>query len=425
MIRRIFIAILLIGAGTLPSYADEIPIAESGASKRILVTFSDPAMSKAARTGPARPGYRRRSSAYLTSVGVKRAANRIADDFDLITLDEWPIISLKVHCLVFGMPDDAQIEKLLLRLRQRPEVESAQLLNEFEVNATSGASGEDPYAKLQHNLNTLELTQAHLWSRGEGTKVSIIDTGADLEHPELRTRIASHHDFVETTDGDFSADAHGTAVAGVIGADSNNGIGIIGVAPSARLSILKACWHRKDKARAICNSFTLAKALNHAVESDTDIINLSLGGPSDVLLGRLVTKALNRGIVVVAAAPRQLRSGFPSEISGVIVVRSNDQPESKYAPPRSAIKAPGEDILVLVPHGGYDFVSGSSLSAAHVSGIVALLVARRPDLTANQISSLLENSQPAGDESVNACRALAELLEETGCRNGDTMSQRH
>ncbi len=424
MIRSFFIVILLIGAVTSPSCADEVSGAESGVTK-ILVTFSDPAMSKAAPAGPAQPGYRRQSSAYLTSVSVKRAANRIADDFDLIILDEWPIVTLKVHCLVFSTSDAVQIEELLLRLRQRAEVESAQLLNEFEVTTSSGANIDEPYAELQYNLNTLELTQAHHWSRGEGTKVSIIDTGADLEHPELRTRIASHHDFVDATESDFSADAHGTAVAGVIGADSNNGIGIIGVAPSTRLSMLKACWHRQDKTRAICNSFTLAKALSHAIESDTDIINLSLGGPSDALLGRLVAQALIRGIVVVAAEPRQTRSGFPVEIPGVIVVGSNDQPDSPDALPRSSIKAPGADILVPVPHGGYDFASGSSLSAAHVSGIVALLVARQPDLTANQVSSLLANSQPAGGEFVNACRALAELLEETGCRKSDAVSPDH
>lgn len=382
-------------------------------------------MSKAARAGPARPGYRRRSSAYLVSVGVKRAANRIAGDFDLITIDEWPIVSLKVHCLVFGVADVVQIEELLLRLRQRPEVESAQLLNEFEVNASSVTSSIDQYAKLQHQLNTLELTQAHHWSRGHGTKVSIIDTGADLEHPELKSRIASHHDFVEATGGAFSADAHGTAVAGVIGADSNNGVGIIGVAPSSQLSVLKACWYRQDSAQAICNSFTLAKALSHAIESDANIINLSLGGPSDALLSRLVTHALNRGIVVVAAAPKQTCCGFPAEIADVIVVEPNDQPDSHFTLPRSSIKAPGVDILVPVPQGGYDFATGSSLSAAHVSGIVALLVARQPDLTAKQISSLLANSQPASDESVNACRALAELLGETGCSSRDAVSSIH
>lgn len=424
MIRAIIIALLLIGAGPMSAYADDAPGADTGMTK-ILVTFSDPGMSKAMRAGPAGPGYRRRSSNYLASVGVKRKANRIANEFDLVTVDEWPIIPLKVHCLVFGVADEVPVEDLLQRLRQRPEVESAQLLNEFEVTGTSTGGSDDPYVKLQHNLATLELIQAHSWSLGDGTNVTIIDTGADLEHPELKSQIETHHDFVGNKDRDFSADAHGTAVAGVIGAASNNGVGMIGVAPLTRLSVLKACWQKQEKDLAICNSFTLAKALSHAIESDTDIINLSLGGPSDELLGRLLRKAMDRGIVVVAAAPSEDTAGFPAGVSGVIVVGSNDQADSRKLVGRSSINAPGADILVPVPYGGFDYASGSSLAAAHVSGVAALLVARRPDLSIEQISTLLAASQSAVHESVNACRALAALLQESGCRNHETVSQRH
>lgn len=419
MMRGIAIAMLLIGAGSIPAFADEGPGSDAGITK-ILVTFSDVGMSNATRAGPPGPGYRRRSSTYLASVSVKRSAKRIAHDFDLVTLDEWPIVPLKVHCLVYGVADDVAVDELLLRLRDRPEVESAQLLNEFEV---TGTSGDDPFSNLQHNLSTLELTQAHTWSLGDGTNVTIIDTGVDLYHPELKTQIASHHDFVEDNDSDFSADAHGTAVAGVIGAASNNGIGIIGVAPSTRLSVLKACWHAPDRSQAICDSFTLAKALSYAIESETDVINLSLGGPSDALLGRLLGEALRRGIVVVAAAPGQPDSGFPAEIAGVIMVASNDHIESRDAARSFPISAPGDDILVPVPRGGYDFASGSSLAAAHVSGIVALLVARRPGLTSKQISTLLVASRPTVDESVNACRALAQLLQRSGCRSSEAVSQ--
>lgn len=423
MLRNFCMASLLAAAGTVHLHADE-PGDPGRDVTKILVTFSDAGMSNAARAGPAQPGYTRRTSSYLISVGVRRAANRVARDFNLVTLDEWPIISLKVHCLVYGAPDAVNIDDLLARLRQRPEVESAQLMNEFEVSTDSISAGADPYAELQHNVITLELAQAHRWSRGDGTTVSIIDTGADFEHPELRARIASHRDFVESEDGEFSADVHGTAVAGVIGAEGDNGVGIIGVAPSTELSVLKACWHRPDREHAICNTFTLAKALNYAIESGTDIINLSLNGPSDALLRRLVELALERGIVVVAAAPEEIHSGFPVEIAGVIVVGSNDPHNSNEVAARPFVKAPGADILVPVPRGGYDFASGTSLAAAHVSGIVALLVARRPGLTANEITSLLVNSQLANAESVNACRALAELLAETGCATDDAVTQR-
>jgi len=414
------IFMLVIATGTVSSYAEEGDGAEG---TRILVTFSDPGMSNAARAGPSRPGYNRRSSTYLVSVGVKRAANRIAKDFGLLVVDEWPILPLKVHCLVFSITDDVSVDQLLGQLRQRPEVESAQLLNQFEVSGTLDTSGADPYSKLQHNFRTLELAQAHTWSLGAGTSVTIIDTGADLNHPELKTQIKTHHDFANVKHDDFMADAHGTAVAGVIGAASNNGVGVIGVAPSAQLTVLKACWYERRGARAVCDSFTLAKALSHAVESDTDVINLSLGGPSDALLNRLVGLALKRGIVVVAAAPAKQMAGFPAEIPGVIVVASERPFDSEDASHRFPVNAPGDEILVPVPGGGFDYASGSSLSAAHVSGVIALLIAKRPGLTRDEVNTLLVDSRPMVGKSVNACRALARLLQQSGCRDDAAVTQ--
>ena len=416
------IFLLLILAVATGSNAESGP-GDDAAMIRILVTFPDPGMTSGIRAGPAQPGYRRRSSTYLASVTVMRAARQIAEDYDLVTLDDWPIVPLKVHCLVFGVSKDVEVERLLAQLNERAEIESAQLMNEFEVSAATVKNTADPYSKLQHNLNTLELGQAHVWSLGHGTNVTIIDTGADIDHPELKTQISSHHDFVDDGLGDFSADAHGTAVAGVIGAAANNGVGMIGVAPLTRLSVLKACWYAAQRSRAFCDSFTLAKALSHAIDSGTDVINLSLGGPSDELLGRLLGEALNRGIIVVAAAPTQAQAVFPAEIPGVIVVGTDQHADALGTVVQFPISAPGNDILVPVPRGGYDYASGSSLSAAHVSGIVALLVASRPGLTGDEVSKLLLNSRPAVGKTVNACRALAQLLHRSGCRDSPSVSQ--
>ena len=411
------ISLLVIMAIGVPTSADEL---DTDAT-RILVTFSDPGMSNAARAGPARPGYSRRSSTYLVSVNVKRAANRIAREFDLQTVDEWPIVPLKVHCLVFAVADDVEVDQLLERLRGRPEVESAQRLNQFEVSGSLGVDAADPYSELQHNLAALELAQAHAWSLGAGASVTIVDTGADVNHPELKTQIKFHHDFVNVDD--FTGDAHGTAVAGIIGAETENGVGMVGVAPSAQLTVLKACWYVDGRQRAVCDSFTIAKALSHAVESETDVINLSLIGPSDALLGRLVALAMQRDIVVVAAAPAKQQVGFPADVPGVIVVGSDGHSDSDKAALHPPVIAPGDEILVPVPGGGFDYASGSSLSAAHVSGIVALLVAKQPDLTQDEVSLLLVDSRAAVGNTVNACRALAQLLERSGCRDDPALTR--
>ena len=398
--------ILLLALATLPVAGQA---ADSDGS-RILVTFADPGLSNAARAGPPRPGYGRRSSTYLVSVSVKRAANRVARDFDLKVVDEWPIVPLNVHCLVFAVGKGVDVQPLLDRLRQRPEVESAQLLNVFKVSGTADANQADPYSRLQHSFDTLELGQAHVWSMGGGASVTIVDTGADIRHPELRSQIKTHVDFVGSGEAEFDADAHGTAVAGVIGAAADNGVGMVGVAPSASMTILKACWYADRGSQAVCDSFTLAKALAYAVDSGTQVINLSFGGPPDDLLARLVDVALLRGMVVVAAAPAGPEAGFPNDVPGVIVVGTTTAAGT-------AVVAPGDEILVPTPGGGFDYASGSSLSAAHVSGIVALLLAKRPGLSRGEVSRLLTDSRSGVDTSVNACRALAELLQRSGCRD--------
>ncbi|MDH3532893.1 MAG: S8 family serine peptidase [Gammaproteobacteria bacterium] len=420
MMRLSIVVLLAAIASAGVSQADD---SSADAGTRILVTFADPGMSNAARAGPVRPGYSRRSASYLVSFNVKRAANRIAKEFNLRTIDEWPIVALKVHCLVYEIAAGVSVEQLLARLQARPEVDSAQLLHRFEVSGALARDTADPYSTLQHNLDTLELAAAHTWSRGAGTSVTIIDTGADLDHPELKTQIRNHRDFVTDDDVGFTADAHGTAIAGVIGASANNGVGIVGVAPATELTILKACWHARSAARAVCNSFTLAKALSHAVESDTDVINLSLAGPSDPLLSRLVDFALQRGIIVVAASPIREQVGFPADIHGVIVVGADNSSGPQETLHHFVVNAPGDEILVPVPGGGYDYASGSSLSAAHVSGVVALLIAKQSDLGRDHVSALLADSRTAAGRSINACRALARLLQRSGCRDDSAVTQ--
>ena len=418
-------------AATLLSFLLIAPVAAAADESnghdavRILVTIIDPGITRTARIGPPGPSYRRRSTNYVASPGVRRQARKLAREFSLKLLDEWPIVALDVHCIVFELDIGSSADELLSLLDAREDIDSAQLLNEFEVSASNATMHDDPFAHLQHTLETLELRQAHSWSVGEGTEITIIDTGADLDHPDLASQIRTHRDFVPDTKHAFSNDAHGTAVAGIISASSGNGIGTVGIAPEARLTILRACWYRSGKIRAVCNSFTLAQALSFAIDQKTNIINLSLGGPPDNLLERLIAVALQRGIVVIAAAPNDSGAktlGFPATIPGVITVRSFEQSRPVSVDHPVVLGAPGKDILVLAPRDNYDYVTGSSMAAAHVSGIVSLLLSKRPDLTGGEIRTLLVHSQRSTANSVNACRALSQLLQEPGCRNDEKLS---
>jgi subtilisin family serine protease len=224
--------------------------------------------------------------------------------------------------------------------------------------------------------------------------------------------------FVDDDQRSFRADAHGTAMAGLIAAVPNNGIGIAGIAPDAKLLLYKACWrHAPIGTQADCNSFTLARALAAAIDTHADIINLSLAGPSDPLLTRLVDRALAAGIILVGAVPPDgVLDAFPSNVRGVIAVDvlEGDRADSHV------LRAPGRDILSLAPAGSYDFYSGSSLATAEVSGMVALLRAQSPHLRASEAQTLLEESTAshAADSraaSPDACAALASLLHRRSC----------
>ena len=389
-------------------------IAADPPADRILVTFADPGMSNSARAGPVRPGYGRRTSTYLVSIGVRRAARSIEREFALQPLDEWPISPLKVHCIVYSIGEGRNVDELLQRLRDEPKVESAQRMNTFEVLGQS-ADTDAGYNELQHSAGSLQLAMAHRWSRGKGARISIIDTGADISHPEIAAQVVEHVDFVEEASAEFRADAHGTAIAGIIGASGDSKLGIVGVAPSSAVTVLKACWYTDRQKPAVCNSFTLAKALVFALESSADVINMSLSGPNDPLLARLVTEAVADGKIVIAASPPAAseRMFFPAGVPGVIVV---DVAGGAGKRARSGlVRAPGNDILVPIPGGGFDFASGSSLSAAHVSGVVALLLSRQPHLSREEIGALLTFADDPDRQSISACRALTKLMGQGEC----------
>jgi subtilisin family serine protease len=323
---------------------------------------------------------------------------------------------------VFAITTAEQRETLLARLRADPEVESAQALQTFSVRTDpqqSSGTYDDPYVGLQPGLAAMDIAGAHRRSRGEKVRIAIVDTGIDAGHPELAGRIAEYVNLVDDT-APTPVEAHGTAVAGVIAAAANNGEGIVGVAPSAQLLVLRACWQSAAAQAgdaATCNSFTLARALARAIEDRASVINLSLAGPDDALLARLLGRAIERGAIVVGATVEDPASTerFPAAVPGVIAVRSAEWPDAG-----SGVCAPGRNVLTLQPQGRYDFENGSSLAAAQISGIVALLRARNPRLRPAQALALLEKSHgPQGAPVclVNACSALAQMLDGVACDN--------
>lgn len=396
--------------------------------KFIVVTVTNPSQPIAVRAGSTPRGYAG-AGLYSISSAARAAVRGLEKDHHLQEVSAWPIESLGVHCIVFSIPQDAAPAEIIERLEKDSRVESVQKLNEFHLEAKTQAvpsAYNDPYADLQRSLRDLAVTEAHEFSRGAGVRVAIIDTGLDYDHPDLKGRVVERRNFVDADNQIFPRDLHGTQVAGVIAADADNDFGIVGIAPEARLLAFKSCWHVASHAgQAVCNSFTLAQALEAAMKLNASIVNLSLSGPADPLLTRLVKRGVERGILFVGAvAPRGVDGGFPGSVAGVLAVASAEEGLAN----NRQLSAPGREILTLVPGGRCDFASGNSFAAAQVSGTLALLLAALPRMNAEQAFRLLSHtsrsvaSASGSMTSVNACAALAAALKQPGCAEPKTMA---
>jgi hypothetical protein len=414
------VCLVLIGCSATRTRSDaELMTMREQPDRFVVVTLRNDSVPVATRAGSTIRGYDT-AARYSAGPATRAIARALAADLRLREVSSWPIATWGVHCIVFELPLDAAGNAMLVRLRHDRRVESAQPLQSFATQAVTQDKPtpyNDPYESLQRNLASMDVPAAHLWSRGAGMHIAVIDTGVDIRHPDLAGRIAEQRNFVDADSEAFRRDRHGTAMAGVIAASANNDIGIVGVAPEARLHAYKACWHLAATGGAVCNTFTLAKALAAAIDARVQVVNLSLAGPADALLTRLVVAGQQRGMVFVGAAPPDPAAmGFPTAVEGVIEVAALDRQQSG----RSQLLAPGAEILTLAPQGRYDFASGSSVATANVSGAVALLLSRSRQITSARLRELLSTAghvpkSDANARGVNACAALSALLEAQGC----------
>ena len=355
-------------------------------------------------------------AAYGPSSQASRLMRSLEEEYGLREVSAWPIEPLHLHCVVLQVPEGTDRAKLLATLSRDRRIMLVEPLQTFATRTDYN----DPYVALQRGFQEMHVADAHPWSRGDGVRVAIIDTGVDVGHPDLARSITVAGNFVDSDDSQFRHDRHGTEIAGVIAAVANNREGIVGVAPGAHLLVFKACWQiRNDADGARCNSFTLAQALVAALDAHAQVVNLSLAGPEDRLLSDLIREGLRRGVIFVGAAAPGLPAGTSGLLHqpGVIEVGGSESHGAKDA----ALHAPGREILTLLPGGRYDFASGDSISTAQVTGVVALLLAKNPRLSAANAYQLLRDTSThtgtGGDdrEHVDACAAVTALTRSGSC----------
>lgn len=341
------------------------------------------------------------------SAARRRVAAAIAATHGLRLLDSWPMPAIGVDCFVMEEDDDAPLDRVLQALAHDARVAWAQPLADYHA-----MDGGDPLYPLQPAGHDWRLADLHRVSRGQDVSVAVIDSAVDAAHPDLAGRVALQRNFVDAALD--VAELHGTAVAGIIGARAGNGAGIAGVAPGARLMALRACWEAGGRP-ARCNSLTLGKAVNYAIENNARIINMSLAGPPDRLLQALLQAALARGVVVVAAAdPQRPDGGFPASVPGVIGVARTGE---RHAAGTALLYAPGTDVPTCVPGRRWNLVSGSSYAAAHVAGLAALLAQLGPRSVAPALQRAPAGAAAmAANATIDACAALSRAADTCVCQ---------
>ena len=258
---------------------------------------------------------------------------------------------------------------------------------------------------LPWGVDTVEADLVHGEYTGAGVKIAVLDTGIDHEHPDLEYNYAGGYDYVNSDTDPMDDNGHGTHVAGTIAAVDND-FGVIGVAPGASLYGVKVLG--SDGKGSGSN---IIAGINWAIDNEMDIISMSLGsstGSSSLL--NACNAAVNAGIVLVAAAGNSgTISGtgdtveYPARYSSVIAVSSIDSSLKRQtrasSGPTVELCAPGVSVYSTRVNDQYGYMSGSSMAAPHVSGVIALLLESNSGLTVTQIREILaETAYDLGDE---------------------------
>jgi Subtilase family len=233
----------------------------------------------------------------------------------------------------------------------------------------------------------LRLPEAHTLAHGANVTVAVIDSGIDLKHPEFANAITDAFDALGSKEGPH---AHGTGVAGAIVSHAR----LMGSAPAARILAIRAFGVAPNGAES--TSYVILKALNYAAASGAQVVNMSFAGPKDALIDRGIAAAAAKGIVMVGAAGNAGPKSpplYPAANAYVIAVSATDAQDKLFPASNRggyiAISAPGVDIFLPAPDQKYQMTSGTSFSAAYISGLAALLLERNPALKPDEVRAIL------------------------------------
>jgi subtilisin family serine protease len=338
--------------------------------------------------------------------------NAVAGAYGLAVVRQLPLVATGQNLVVYATAQN--IFTVIAAMAADARVDGAQPEFVYEATAEAGSLSasaapghSDPLAALTYGPGMTGALELHPRASGSGQLVAVIDTGIDVEQPDLAGRL---RDPVDTTGLGYGAEIHGTAVAGIIAAAADNAIGSYGVAPAAQILPIKACHPKQEGGlSARCTTSSLVKALDVAIMADAPIINMSLAGPPDSLVARLVALAVEQDRLIIAGAGNggeHGKPGFPAALPGVLAVTAVDVASRPYDQANRGeyidVAAPGVDIVAAAPGDQYPPLSGTSMAAAHVTGIAALIRELGPTMGARELGlALKSNARDLGDPGVD------------------------
>lgn len=261
----------------------------------------------------------------------------------------------------------------------------------------------DPMFARQYSHQVTHAPAGWQISQGKAAPVTIaiVDTGVDVNHPDLKDKIVPGHSSFPQSPFNTDLNGHGTHCAGIAAATVNNGIGVAGVAPLARIQPVKVL----DDSGSGSNA-SVAEGIDWAAENGAQVISMSLGGPSpSKAIAEAVQKALSRNIVVVVAMGNDGNDepSYPAAVPGVMGIGATDKNDriasfSQWGK-HISVSAPGVDILSTFPLNSNDIgmtqygsISGTSMATPYVAGLAALIRGTAPQLTGVQVRQRIEQT---------------------------------
>ncbi len=305
---------------------------------------------------------------------------------------------------------------------------------EFNYKRYIAVRPNDPFYASQWALARLGAEQAWEISSDASNPIiiAIVDTGVDLDHPDLAGKIVPGYNFVDNNNNPMDNNGHGTHVAGIAAAVANNGVGISGVSWSSKIMPIKAL---DDKGAG--NDYLVAQGITWAVDNGANIVNLSFGGIQySTVLKDAVDYAAQKGVVVIAAAGNEAGNGnpvfYPAALDNVVAVGATDSFDKHAAFSNYGsyidISAPGVSVLSTIWDNRYGYMSGTSMAAPFVSGAASLILSLNPRMSRDQVEERIKQSaddlgeigrdDKYGYGQVNLARAISNLSGDTSLAGG-------